>query len=154
MQSDHMGLTAVTGDLFEIELPAIGHGCNCAGAMGAGIAKEFKRRYPDMYVEYRRRCRIGQFQLGDIFVWPTDGLVVYNLATQPVPRPSATLDAIDTSVRRALVDVHRRKIPKLGLPRIGAGLGGLPWPDVAAVLEAAARQSAIELVVVSLSNEP
>jgi O-acetyl-ADP-ribose deacetylase (regulator of RNase III) len=148
-----MGLIAVTGDVFELGLPAVGHGCNCAGAMGAGIAKEFKRRYPEMYREYRKRCQGGQFRLGDIFVWQTDGLVIYNLAIQPVPRPSATLDAIDSSARAALADAEQRELPRLGLPRIGAGLGGLAWPDVAVVLEAAAADCSVDLVVVSLPSQ-
>jgi O-acetyl-ADP-ribose deacetylase (regulator of RNase III) len=68
-----MAMTMVTGDLFELGLPAIGHGCNCVGSMGAGIAKEFRRRYPRMYQEYRQRCQRGQFGLGDIFPWEADG---------------------------------------------------------------------------------
>lgn len=150
VHTEPMGLTAVTGDLFESGLPAIGHGCNCVGAMGAGIAKEFKRRSPQMYREYRRRCHNGQFRLGDVFAWEADDLVIYNLATQSVPRPSATLDAIATSVRAALADAERRGLTRLGMPRIGAGLGGLAWPDVAAVLEAATADRAVDLVVVSL----
>src|SRR5262245_51707757 len=149
-----MKLTTVTGNLFDLELPAIGHGCNCAGTMGAGIAVEFKRRYPAMYDEYRRRCQAEQFRLGDIFVWDADGLVIYNLATQPVPRPSATLDAIETSVRAALADAQHRALPRLGVPRIGAGLGGLAWNDVATVLARASADSDVELIVVSLPQHP
>jgi O-acetyl-ADP-ribose deacetylase (regulator of RNase III) len=90
--------------------------------------------------------------LGDIFVWPADALVVYNLATQPLPRPPASLDAIDTSLRAALGDAHQRGLTRLGVPRIGAGLGGLPWSDVRAVLDAATVDSPVELVVVSLPD--
>lgn len=146
-----MAFTMVTGDLFDLGLPAIGHGCNCAGSMGAGIAAEFKRRFPAMYQEYRRRCRQGNFQLGDIFVWDQEpDLVVYNLATQPVPRPSATLQAIDTSIRAALADAEQRGLSRLAAPRIGAGLGGLAWPDVAAVLRPAGEDSTVELIAVSV----
>jgi O-acetyl-ADP-ribose deacetylase (regulator of RNase III) len=38
---------------------------------------------------------------------------------------------------------------RLGIPRIGAGLGGLEWTDVAEVLTRAADESAVELVVVT-----
>jgi O-acetyl-ADP-ribose deacetylase (regulator of RNase III) len=148
-----MAFVSVTGDLFELGLPAIGHGCNCAGVMGAGIAVEVKRRFPAMYPEYRRRCRAGEFRLGDIFVWGASDPVVYNLATQPVPRPSATLDAIEASVRAALADADRRGLPRLGVPRLGAGLGGLAWVDVAEVLTRAGEQSAVELVAVSLPGQ-
>jgi O-acetyl-ADP-ribose deacetylase (regulator of RNase III) len=37
-------LTLVEGDLFDLQMPAIGHGCKCRGSMGAGIAVQFKRR--------------------------------------------------------------------------------------------------------------
>jgi O-acetyl-ADP-ribose deacetylase (regulator of RNase III) len=140
----------VTGDLFAADLPAVGHGCNCAGAMGAGIATVFKKRYPAMYREYRQRCADGRFRLGDIFVWEAPEFVVYNLATQPRPGPTATLDAIDRSVRAALADAGSRGLTRLGIPRIGAGLGGLDWPDVQAVLNEAADESEVGLVVVSL----
>lgn len=145
-----MTFTMVTGDLFQLGLPALGHGCNCTGAMGAGIAVEFRRRFPEMYEEYRELCQKGEFQLGDIFVWEAPGVVVYNLATQPIPRPSATLEAIDTSIRAALADAAGRGLPRLGVPRIGAGLGGLKWADVAEVLANAGEDSPVELVAVSL----
>jgi O-acetyl-ADP-ribose deacetylase (regulator of RNase III) len=148
-----MGFKSAVGDLFALELPAIGHGCNCAGAMGAGIAKEFKRRFPEMYLEYRRQCRTGRFRLGDILVWPTEEVTVYNLATQPAPGPSATLDAIDLAVRAALADVEQRGLPRLGIPRIGSGLGGLPWLDVAAVLHAAVADATADLVVATLPDQ-
>jgi len=119
--------------------------------MAAGIAVQFKRGFPQMYQEYRRRCRQGSFQLGDVFVWDREpDLVVYNLATQPVPRPSATLAAIDAAVRAALADAEGRGLARLGVPRIGAGLGGLARPEVAAVLRRAGQDSTVELIAVSL----
>jgi O-acetyl-ADP-ribose deacetylase (regulator of RNase III) len=146
-----MAFTTVTGDLFDLGLPAVGHGCNCVGAMGAGIAVEFRRRFPAMYEEYRRRCRQGGLRLGEVFVWDREpDIVVYNLATQPVPRPSATLTAIETAVRAALADAETRGLARLGVPRIGAGLGGLAWTDVAEVLRRAGEDSTVELIAVSL----
>jgi len=53
-----MSIAFVSGDLFAnaSSVQAFAHGCNCAGAMGAGIAVGFRTRYPAMYEEYRRRC--------------------------------------------------------------------------------------------------
>jgi O-acetyl-ADP-ribose deacetylase (regulator of RNase III) len=40
-----MSIEARTGDLFaQPDLTALAHGCNCAGAMGKGIAVPFKQR--------------------------------------------------------------------------------------------------------------
>ena len=41
-----MSLIFLSGNLFESNAQTIGHGCNTKGIMGAGIAREFKRRYP------------------------------------------------------------------------------------------------------------
>lgn len=53
-----MSIEEGTGDLFaQPDLRALAHGCNCAGAMGKGIAVPFKQRWPRMYEEYRARWR-------------------------------------------------------------------------------------------------
>jgi O-acetyl-ADP-ribose deacetylase (regulator of RNase III) len=68
----------VAGDLFANEhgAQALAHGCNCIGSMGAGIAVGFRERYPDMYEEYRRRCKAQPhlFNPGDCLLWKEVGL--------------------------------------------------------------------------------
>lgn len=144
-----MTLRVQKGDLFDADLPAIGHGCNIQGVMGAGIAKEFRRRWPAMYDEYRRRCRDGRFQLGDVFVWEGTP-IVFNLATQPRPGPSATLEAIASSVSRMMRMADESDIPAVGVPRIGAGLGGLVWEDVLDTLRRVSQSTKAELIVFEL----
>lgn len=141
------------GNLFAaVDLEALAHGCNCAGAMGAGIAVEFKRRWPQMFAEYRRRCKAGAFQPGDSFAWlADDGKVVYNLGTQKTWRTRATLEAIEAAVSLMLADAERRGIHSVGMPRVGAGLGGLAWERVREVLEGLSSQTPVSLVVYSLS---
>ena len=115
--------------------------------MAGGIARQVRARWPDMYAAYARRCLRGGFELGDIFAWEADGVIVYNLATQVRPGPDARLDAILDSVARALDDVNARGLPQLGIPRIGAGIGGLDWVDVRATLKHLANSHEVQLVV-------
>lgn len=93
---------------------------------------------------------LASLNLGDVFIWVAADKVVYNLATQPVPGPSATLAAIHRSVRRALKDAEQRGIDRVGVPRLGAGLGGLDWPSVEATLRDVAADSHVELIAVTL----
>ena len=128
-------LEHVTGDLFDLALPALAHGCNCSGSMAGGIAVSFRAVDERMYREYAARCRDGTFRLGDVMPWELeDGRVVYNLATQQRPGRDARLDAIATSVAAMLVDAEAR---------------GLDWPEVESVLADAAAASRVTLVVVS-----
>ena len=145
-----MPYTETTGDLLTLGLPAIGHGCNTAGSMAGGIARQVQYRWPQLYDDYARACRCGTFQLGTFQVVDVGGMLVYNLATQMNPGRAARLDAIESAVGQALQDLGRRGISKLGVPRVGAGIGGLAWADVKAVLRDLAQAHPVDLVVVSL----
>jgi O-acetyl-ADP-ribose deacetylase (regulator of RNase III) len=143
-----MSYRETTGDLFDLGLPAICHGCNCRGSMSGGIAVDFRARWPEMYEEYRRRCERREFQLGGFFRWDADDVVVYNLATQQTGGADARIDAVESSVRGALADAESLGLTALGVPKLGAGIGGLAWPDVQAVLRQAGEASSVELVAV------
>lgn len=148
-----MTVVCQSGDLFATELPAFAHGCNCAGAMGAGIAVEFRNRWPAMYAEYRRSCQTGMFQPGGVHVWQEfepDGdrrRVIFNLMTQQAPGIRAQLPAIQQAVAAMTRWAEWHGLPAIGMPRIGAGLGGLSWPDVAEVVEKAAGPSQVQVTV-------
>ena len=99
-----MPVQFVEGDLFlnKYNAQAFAHGCNCVGSMGAGIAVEFKQRYPEMFEEYHRRCKAQprEFNPGDVFLWKAeDKPWVFNLATQENTWTSrATYAAVATAL--------------------------------------------------------
>ena len=139
----------VSGDLFASpHLVAVAHGCNCAGAMGKGIALEFKRRFPAMFKEYRTRCRDGRFALGDVFVWDASRPIVFNLATQRTWRTKAELDVVRISLHQMISEAEHRGLDHVGLPRIGAGLGGLDWPSIREEIAKLGTRTSVALVVV------
>jgi O-acetyl-ADP-ribose deacetylase (regulator of RNase III) len=143
-----MPATFVGGDLFAYAgLDALAHGCNCAGAMGKGIALEFKRRFPKMYAEYKALCASGQFRLGGVFVWRGSEAIVFNLGTQRSWRSPADSSAIESALREMCQLAERMGLSRVGLPRIGSGLGGLPWSDVRTIIERVSALTTIELVV-------
>lgn len=140
------------GDLFAQEdLKALAHGCNCAGAMGKGIAVGFKERYPQMYKLYQSFCKAGAVP-GEVFPYydrDTD-VVIYNLMTQRHWTTPATLEAIEDSIATMMTMLQDIRIKKVGMPKIGCGLGGLDWKDVLPVLESHSNGYDITIVVVSL----
>jgi O-acetyl-ADP-ribose deacetylase (regulator of RNase III) len=143
-----MPISFESGDIFATtELRGFAHGCNCAGAMGKGIAVAFKQRWPAMYEEYRRRCKAGSFTLGDVFVWEQGNDVVFNLGTQRSWTTRAELTAVQKALTGMVREAEQRGVNEIALPRIGAGLGGLAWDDVRAVLEQVANKSPVLLRV-------
>jgi O-acetyl-ADP-ribose deacetylase (regulator of RNase III) len=133
------------GDLFASGLPALAHGVNCRGVMGAGIAVQFRQRWPGMYEAYRKRCTKpgeispgGAMFPGDVMPWQHAGsAMVFNLATQPEPGACAQTWMITAAVGRmismAWYDYYG--ITDIGLPMIGCGIGGLHAGDLREALK-------------------
>lgn len=131
----------VAGDLFAnaYKAQAFAHGCNCQGSKGAGIALGFRERYPDMYEQFRARCKAEprQFNLGDAFLWKAQGRPwVFNLGTQErFWRARASYEAIETALKRMRELADAEGVTSIAIPRIGVGYGGLSWKKVRAIVE-------------------
>lgn len=119
------------GNIFNLQgISNYAHGCNCAGAMGKGIALQFKNKFPKMYIEYKRLCKEGLFSLGDIYTYEYGNGIVFNLGSQNTWKTKADINAIESSLIKMLSYAQQNNILKIALPKIGAGLGGLNWNDV------------------------
>lgn len=129
-------ITWTEGDLFTCGITAIAHGVNCRGVMGAGIAVEFRRRWPQMFESYRKRClKPGGMLPGDVMPWKHETGVVFNLATQPVPGPSAQSWMVAAAIGRMITEaVCDFGLKQVAIPEIGCGLGGLGRGQLAAAL--------------------
>lgn len=138
------------GDLFGSGLPAIAHGVNCRGVMGAGIAVQFRRHWPQMFESYRRRCLRGGMLPGEILPWKHPDGVVFNLATQYEPGSAAEPWMITAAIGRMITEAyHDFKIHEIGLPLIGCGIGGLTPDDLAMCLHPYSG-APVDLVVYTL----
>jgi O-acetyl-ADP-ribose deacetylase (regulator of RNase III) len=143
------------GNIFNLQdISNFAHGCNCAGAMGKGIALQFKDKFPKMYIEYKKLCKEGLFSLGDVFTYNYDNGTVFNLGTQTTWKTKADINAVESSLIKMLSYAQQNNIFKIALPKIGAGLGGLNWDDVKFVLDKVAKDyPKIDLFVVENYKE-
>jgi len=119
------------GDLFLVS-GNIGHGVNCAGAMGKGIALEFRKRYPDMYGEYRELCLSHKLNPGDVYTYRDElgGRYIFNLATQKHWKLKATSDNLKSSICNLIQLMRSLGEKEVTFPKICAGLGGMIWEEV------------------------
>lgn len=128
-------LTEYTGNLFDSTADAIGHGVNCYGVMGAGIAKEFRRLLPDMYTQYKLFCDANLLYPSFVFPWQSRKKLILNIASQNAPGANAMMWALVDGVIRAIEITADTGRTSLALPRIGCGIGGLAWDHVKGELE-------------------
>jgi O-acetyl-ADP-ribose deacetylase (regulator of RNase III) len=120
----------VTGDLFESHAECLVNAVNTVGVMGAGIAADFKRRYPSMFESYKTQCENGQLKIGTLMFYKpkndTDKVVCLFPTKEHWANPSRT-EYIEAGLR-AFVRFHKEwNIRSIAFPKLGCGLGGLDW---------------------------
>ena len=138
------------GDIFNIpQIRNYAHGCNCAGAMGKGIAVQFKMRFPKMYEEYRNLCREGRFSAGEVFAYHDGESIIFNLGTQRSWKEKAKLEYIETSLRKMMKIAQEEGVKAIAMPAVGAGLGGCDWNSIMQIINNIAHEvPSVDLYVI------
>lgn len=139
-----------TGNTFKIQgIKNYAHGCNCAGAMGRGIALQFRKKFPLMYQQYHLLCQRGEFKPGDVLDYHYGEETIFNLGTQETWKKKAKIEYIEASVRNMLEIATRNEVRDIAMPAVGAGLGGLDWNMVKETICAISREyPCVDLYVV------
>ena len=122
--------TATEGNIFASQAEVIVITVNCVGVMGAGIALDTKRRWPEIDTAYVEECSAGRISIGEIF-WAHSGkhlIALFPTKTHwKLPSKINYIEAGLATLREAIVN---RSIKSVALPRLGCSNGGLNWEDV------------------------
>ncbi|MGV3607192.1 MAG: macro domain-containing protein [Planctomycetaceae bacterium] len=132
----------IKGDLIELALNGIFdviiHGCNCQCAMGAGIAKLIRTKFPeafevDLQTQKGDRRKLGTISIATVIL-NNHEITIINAYTQFNWRGSGILADYE-AIRRAMLKIKSlyggRRI---GYPMIGAGLAGGDWGTIARII--------------------
>ena len=148
-----------TGDILTEETEALVNTVNCVGAMGRGIALQFKNAFPDNFKAYAEACKRQEVQPGRMFVFDTGRLTnpryIINFPTKRHWRGKSRMEDIEAGLK-ALQDVIReRNIRSLAVPPLGTGLGGLNWNEVRLQIEEALGDfNDVRIVIFQPSSAP
>ena len=104
---------------------------NTSGVMGAGLAKSFKDKYPDLFKAYQRACRENVFSRQGIFVYThSDKRKILCLPTKRHWKFKSQLEWVINALEIIKNEYQSYDITSLAMPAIGCGLGGLDWDVV------------------------
>jgi O-acetyl-ADP-ribose deacetylase (regulator of RNase III)/uncharacterized protein YwgA len=131
-----MTLPAVkVGDILASQAQTLVNTVNCVGIMGKGIALEFKKRFPDMFEDYVRRCKRGEVRLGRPYLYrPMWGPWVLNFPTKDSWRSVSRLSDIVAGLIYLENHVKEWGITSIAVPPLGCGNGQLEWRVVGPTL--------------------
>ena len=124
----------VSGNLFDSKAPVWVNAVNGQGVMGAGIAIEFKKRFPAMFEDYKARCKRGEIHLGVVTHFVEGERTIVNVPTKFHWRDDSTVEGVERGVKALVVEARRHGWKHIALCALGCGLGGIPWVDMRGVL--------------------
>ncbi|MCY7695340.1 macro domain-containing protein [Bacillus altitudinis] len=138
-------IKTVEGNILDAEEDIICHQVNCKGVMGAGLAKQIKSKYPNVYKDYKRLCaEQGDDLLSSVqLITTNDGKTIANLFAQ-VGYGRKTKQTDDDALRSCFEHLKQtvtnpneeNSLHSIAIPYgIGCGLAGGDWTVVREMME-------------------
>jgi O-acetyl-ADP-ribose deacetylase (regulator of RNase III) len=116
------------GNLLNAPVRAYVNAVNCVSVMGKGLALDFKKRYPAMFLDYEKACREKKLRPGQLHTWQeSDGSWIINFPTKDHWKSPSKLEYIDAALPALVEFVQLNAIESIAIPALGCGLGGLDW---------------------------
>jgi O-acetyl-ADP-ribose deacetylase (regulator of RNase III) len=138
-----MNYKEIKKDLFQMDTSyALAHCVSQDCAMGAGIAKEFRRRYPSM----PRKMAVTNPQIGDAKSYQGEHLI-FNLFTKARYWNKPTYKTLEMSIQSLKEEMLERNIKRLAIPQLGAGLDKLNWNENRKIIQEIFMNTDVEIVV-------
>jgi O-acetyl-ADP-ribose deacetylase (regulator of RNase III) len=121
------------GDLLEDSSEALINAVNSVGAMGRGIALQFKKKFSGNYKFYQEACKRGDVKPGKVLVYETRSFCnpryIINFPTKIHWRGASKIEYIQSGLIDLVKVVKALNIASAAIPPLGCGLGGLDWKE-------------------------
>ena len=117
----------IKGNIFTTKCSTIVNTVNCVGVMGAGIAYEFRLRYPVMYEKYKEHCRNNLIDIGKLWIYKseTDKKWILNFPTKYHWRYPTKEEYLVKGLEKFVNTYNVKGIKSIAFPLLGASNGGL-----------------------------
>lgn len=136
------------GNIFDSSCKAIVNTVNCVGVMGKGIALEFKKRYPEMFWDYSKKCNSGEVHPGMPYVFQnSDGVQIINFPTKDHWRSPSRLSYVEKGLDWFVESYQFYGISSVAFPPLGCGNGGLDWDIVGPLMYQKLKNLPIEIEI-------
>jgi O-acetyl-ADP-ribose deacetylase (regulator of RNase III) len=119
----------IQGNIFDSSMMTIVNTVNTVGFMGAGIAQEYMRRYPEMFEEYNLKCLNQDLKMGELHIWKKSSPWILNFPTKIHYQDPSKISYIETGLKKFSTFYKESGITSIAFPQLGSQLGGLSWLD-------------------------
>ena len=124
------------GNILDADVEALVNPVNCVGVMGAGLALQFKRKFPANFTHYKLACKYEEVYLGSVLLhynirhpkW------IINFPTKYHWKDKSSILSIQLGLNDLVRTIEKHQIQSIAIPKLGCGLGGLDWEVVKPLL--------------------
>lgn len=128
-------ISYVQGNLFESPAQTLVNTVNTVGAMGKGIALQFKQYFPAMFAEYHQLCLSGKLEIGTLHIYHAPRKKILNFPTKQDWRRPSKLEYIEAGLDTFVRIYQEAGIQSVAFPPLGCGNGELNYADVRPLME-------------------
>ena len=121
-----MSVNIISGNIFTSKCQTIVNTVNCIGVMGAGIALEYRLRYPDMYDKYVQFCLEKKISIGTLWIYKTNSRWILNFPTKNHWKYPSKIEYLNAGLDKFISTYKERGIESIAFPLLGADKGGIP----------------------------
>lgn len=130
-----MAIKIIRGNLFTTKCQTIVNTVNCVGIMGAGIAFEFRLRYPEMYEQYKLHCDNKKLNIGLLWLYKSKDKWVLNFPTKKHWRYPSKKEYLNDGLRKFAESYKQKGIESIAFPLLGADRGGISQNESQQIME-------------------
>lgn len=123
------------GTVFNTDAMAIVNTVNCQGFMGAGIALEYKLRYPSMYQDYKSKCEQHIIKTGKVDYYKDSEIIIINFPTKNLYQYPSQIKWIEEGLKDFVNTYKSNNIKSVAFPKLGTANGQLDWDIVKKIME-------------------
>lgn len=116
----------IRGNIFTSKAQTVVNTVNCVGVMGAGIAYEFRLRYPDMYNRYVQICKAKKLDIGSLWLFKAEDKWILNFPTKYDWRFESKVEYLERGLQKFIDTYKDKEIISIAFPVLGASNGGIP----------------------------
>jgi len=117
------------GSLFSSGCQTLVNAVNCVGVMGAGIALEFRLRYPKMFNKYKKYCDNKLMKPGTLWIYKVDNKKwILNFPSKNHWRYPSKIEYLEIGLEKFIKTYKQKGITSIAFPLLGSDKGGIE-PD-------------------------
>lgn len=141
------------GNIFESKMEVLVNTVNCVGVMGKGIASDFKKKYPQMFHEYKNLCDQKMIKTGVLYPYlENDKVKLINFPTKYHWRSPSKIEYITEGLQWFVDHYEELEIRSIAFPPLGCGNGGLSWDYIGPIMYQYLKDLPIEIEIYAPYN--